>query len=64
MNDTLSGMMWGCLITLWMVMIFCGSCDDIQTMDKIKKGVKYEGKIYHAVIDSARTDSLHNWRNK
>jgi len=29
-----------------------------------EKQFKYDNKIYRVEIDSTKTDSLHNWRNK
>lgn len=54
----------GCFLAFMFSIAFLRECTSMQFMPDIIHGIKYEGKIYHAVVDSVRTDSLHNWRKQ
>jgi len=62
-NDEVGAFFVGILLTILIVGVFLASCDDLHNIENIKNyGVVHEQKAYRLVIDSTRTDSLHNWR--
>ncbi len=63
-SDELGSFISGLFLAVLVFTVFCGSCDEINSVANMKRGIVYEGKIYHAVVDSVRTDSLHNWRKQ
>lgn len=64
MDDFIGGFISGFFFCMLIGSAFLASCENTRLMSDVIHGVKYDNKIYHAVIDSARTDSLHNWRKE
>jgi len=56
------GFIMGVVCTALIMAVFLGSCDEIHFMRPLQQGIEYDNKIVRVVVDSARTDSLHDWR--